>query len=314
VKWFEVCITTTSEGTEAMSELLFDVGAKGVVIEDKEDLLRFINEGEGFDYADSELTERYDSTVKVKGYLPDTDGTHDVISDIKVRVEWLLNKDLGIDITPGTVSVNEIYEQDWAHSWKEYFKPVKVSELMFIKPSWESYAASPGDIVIDMDPGMAFGTGTHETTILCLRALEKYVRQDSWVLDIGCGTGVLGIAAILLGAKRAVLIDNDPQAIKVAEANSIKNGTYEKTLFINGNLLDRADGKFDILVANISSKVLERMIPECTLFLEHKGFLIVSGILKESIDAIVSVMNDSGISLAESHTLGDWAVVVGQHA
>lgn len=314
MKWFEISIATTSEGTDIMSELLFEVGAKGVVIEDKEDLLRFIKDGEGFDYAEADLADRYDSTVKVKGYLPDDNCINDLIGNVNTTVAWLLKQDFGVDISPGTVLVNEIHEQDWAHSWKEHFKPSKVGESVVIKPSWENYTPGIGEIVIDMDPGMAFGTGTHETTILCLRALEKYIHPESTVLDIGCGTGILGIASILLGAKSAVLIDNDPQAIRVAESNSIKNGTYERTRFINGDLIDKADGKYDILIANISAKTIEKLIPKCKGFIELEGYLVFSGILKDYAQDVLSVMSDNGISPVETQALGDWVSIVGQYA
>lgn len=314
MKWFEISIATTSEGTDIMSELLFDAGAKGVVIEDKEDIIRFIKDGDGFDYTEADLPGRYDCAVKVKGYLPDDSGINDLIDDISERVSWLLKQDLGVDISPGTVLVNEIYERDWAHSWKEYFKPLKVGEVIVVKPSWENYTPGMGEIVIDMDPGMAFGTGTHETTILCLRALEKFISPASKVLDIGCGTGILGIAAILLGAERAVLIDNDSQAVKVAESNSMNNGTYQKTQFINGDLLDKVNGKFDLLAANISSKALEKLIPNCTDYLERRGYVVVSGILKESVEDILSLMSDNGICHVETQTLGDWVAIVGEYA
>jgi len=314
VKWFEVSITTTSEGTDIMSELLFEAGAKGVVIEDKEDLIRFIKDGEGFDYTEADLACKYDSGVKVKGYLPDESGIINTIDDVNSKVAWLLTQDLGVDISPGTVLVTEIFEQDWAHSWKEYFKPLKVSETIVIKPSWETYTPSEGEIVIDMDPGMAFGTGTHETTMLCIRALESYILPSSSVLDIGCGTGILGIAAILLGAKRAVLIDIDSQAISIAKANSIKNDTFDKMVFINGDLLDKAKGRFDLIIANISSKAIEKLIPQCIRFLAEGGNLVLSGILKENEEVIISAMNHSKISIVESYSMGDWVCIVGQYA
>lgn len=314
MKWFEIGIATTSEGADIMSELLFEAGVKGVVTEDKEDLIRFIKEGEGFDYTEAELADRYDSAVKVKGYLPDDSNINAHIDDINARVAWLLVQDLGVNISPGTVLVTEIYEQDWAHSWKEYFKPLKVGEIIVVKPSWESYTSNSGEIVIDMDPGMAFGTGTHETTILCISALERYVIPASSVLDIGCGTGILGIASILLGANRAVLIDIDSQAISVAKTNSIQNGTFEKMEFIIGDLVDKAAGRYDLVVANISSKAIEKLIPQCIGFLAGGGNLVLSGILKENEEGILTIMNRNEISLVESCSMGDWVCIVGQYA
>ena len=314
MKWFEIGIATTSEGVDIMSELLFEVGVKGVVIEDKEDLIRLIKEGEGFDYTEAELADRYDSTVKVKGYLPDDSKINALIVDITERVAWLLKQDLGVNISPGTVLVTEIFEQDWAHSWKEYFKPLKVGESIVVKPTWESYIPNSGEIVIDMDPGMAFGTGTHETTMLCIRALERYIIPESSVLDIGCGTGILGITSVLLGASRAVLIDIDPQAISVAKTNSIQNGTFEKMEFIIGDLVDKAAGKYDLIVANISSKTIEKLIPQCIGFLAGGGNLVLSGILKENEEGIITILSRYEISLVESCSMGDWVCIVGQYA
>lgn len=314
VKWLEISIATTSEGTEIISELLFEAGAKGVVIEDKEDLLSFLKNGEGFDYVDIDLVNSYDSAVKVKGYMPQDSGTSDLLNSIHEQISWLLEEDLGVDIGTGEISLKEIDEQDWAHSWKEYFKPVRVGEYLVVKPTWEEYSSKCNEIVIDMDPGMAFGTGTHETTILCLRALEKYVRRTSSVLDVGCGTGILGIAAILLGAESAVLLDNDPNAVMVAEANSKNNGTYEKSLFLVSDLLEKASGEFDIVIANISSRIIEKMIPKSIDHFKREGYLIFSGILKENKDVIVTALKDNGVNVVETSELGDWVLIVGQHA
>jgi len=313
VKWFEISIATTSEGTEIMSELLFEAGVQGVVIEDKEDIVRYLKDGEGFDYSESDLAGSYDSTVKVKGYLPDNKNIDTLIYDIKSRSAALLKQDLGVDIRPGSIIIGEVYEQDWANSWKKYFKPLKVSESIVVKPSWESYEPSPREIVIELDPGMAFGTGTHETTILCVRALEKYLCSNSLVLDIGCGTGILGIAAILLGARGSTLIDIDSQAISVAKTNSIRNGTIEKTKFITGDLLDKVEGKFDLLIANLSSKAIKKLIPQCTVYISRGGYLVVSGILEENAEDIKTVLIENGMTFIDKQVLGDWVCIAGQY-
>jgi len=312
MKWFEISIATTSEGIDIMSELLFEAGVQGVVIEDKEDIIRYLKDGEGFDYSESDLASSYDSTVKVKGYLPDDKNINTLINNIKERSASLLKRDLGVDIRPGSVIIVEVYEQDWENSWKEYFKPFKVSESIVVKPTWESYEPSPRELVIELDPGMAFGTGTHETTILCIRALEKYLCSNSLVLDIGCGTGILGIAAILLGARGSTLIDIDTQAIKVAKANSLRNGTIEKTEFITGDLFDKVEGKFDLIIANLSSKAIRKLIPQCTVYVSRGGYLVVSGILEENAEDIKNVLIENGMTFIDKHFLGDWVCIVAQ--
>lgn len=306
-------ITTTSDGTETMSELLFETGAKGVVIEDKIELELFLQEDIDFEYIEGEITYDFDGDARVKGYLPIDIEANVALIEISKKVQHLLDSDLGIDIGPGIVSIKEINEEDWAHSWKEYFKTVKVTDSIVIKPSWENYEPTKDEILIDMDPGMAFGTGTHETTILCLQALEDYV-SDKWtILDIGCGTGILGIASVLLGADNAIMVDNDPQAVKIAEENSLKNGTSEKTNIIKGDLLDKIEMQFDLIVANISSNAIEKLIPSLSKVSKPGTHVIFSGILKENTDVIVLLLESNNFTLSEVRSRGDWVAVIGTY-
>jgi len=314
LKWYEISITTTSEGVDAMSELLYEAGVKGVVIEDREEIARYIEKQENFDYVDQALIDNLDSAVKVKGYLPADAYAQESINLIRKQTRHLLEQDLNLDLGTGQVSVSIVDEQDWAESWKKYFKPTKVGESIVVKPTWEAYAPCEGEIVLEIDPGMAFGTGTHETTVLCLKNLEKWILPDSSVLDVGCGTGILGIAAILLGAKRAVCVDIDPDAVRIAGENAQLNRVNDRIEIICGDLVESISGTFDILVANISSSAIEKLVPHCKALIAKKGVMIFSGIINDRCEEMLSLFNNNDIELFEKQAMGDWLLFVGRYA
>ncbi|WP_427339530.1 50S ribosomal protein L11 methyltransferase [Caloranaerobacter sp. DY30410] len=308
MKWIEVQIKTTTEAVEVVSNILYEAGVGGLVIEDPNDLI-FQNKNEGdWDYIDPTLVEQNFEGVIVKGYLPESEDLIDKIELIKQNVEKIpqYNLDKGL----GEVTTSEVYEKDWANSWKKYYKPKKIGEKIVVKPSWESYDKKPEDIVIELDPGMAFGTGTHETTIMCIRQLEKYVHQHDIVFDIGCGTGILSIAAAKLGAISTIGIDLDEVSVKVAKENVRKNGVANTVQIRKGNLLDVVDGKANVIVANIIAEVIVKLAEVVPKFLLEDGVFIASGIILDKIKDVEAALDKNGLEVIDEMKMGEWACLV----
>lgn len=312
--WIEIVIDTTSEGVDIVSQILYEVGVPGVVIQDPADIEALKSQEGIWDCIDDSLLTVVDETVQVKGYLREDDTFHDKLQYIKDRLQDICDNDVGLNMGSCEIALSSIKDEDWANSWKKYFKPKKVGNRIVVKPTWEDYLPNEDEIVVEIDPGMAFGTGTHETTILCMRMLEKYVAPSYRVLDIGCGSGILAITSVLLGAERAVAIDIDEKAVHIARENSKQNGISDKIDIIHGNLLDDVEGQFDIIVANIVSDVIIELSRSVAPFLDKNGLFIVSGIILERLDEVKAALKDNGFHEVESVTLGEWVVVVSRCA
>jgi ribosomal protein L11 methyltransferase len=255
MNWIELAIKTTGEGIDAVTEILNNVGINGVIIEDPRDIEQFKANKADWLYVDENLGYS-DEAVVIKGYLPDNDVLYENVQTIRNRLEWLTKQDLGIDIGIAELKLSNVREEDWANNWKKYFKPKKIGKHLVVKPSWEEYNPSEGEVILELDPGMAFGTGTHETTILCVRALEDWITPDKTLLDVGTGTGILAITGILLGAKSALAIDLDLDAVRIANENASRNKVTEKIDVVHGNLMDKVQGKFEVVVVNIIADVI----------------------------------------------------------
>ena len=310
MKWIEVQVKTTAEAVEAVSNILYDVGAGGLSIEDPNDIIAYANSDECWDYIDSSLLEpQYDGVI-VKAYFPESEDLIDKIELIKQNVEMipLYNLDKGL----GEVTTSEVYEKDWAEAWKKYYKPKKIGEKIVVKPTWEDYIKEDDDIILELDPGMAFGTGTHETTIMCIKQLEKYIRPGQTVFDIGCGSGILSIAAAKLGAERVVAVDFDELAVKVTTENAKINSVENIVEVRHGNLLNVVNEKSDVIVANILAEVIVVLTKDITKFLKNGGIFITSGIILEKIDMVKKAIIEEGLSIIDTMTLGEWACIVGK--
>ncbi|TRY26243.1 50S ribosomal protein L11 methyltransferase [Brevibacillus sp. LEMMJ03] len=309
MKWSEISIHTTAEAVEAVSNLLYEMGANGVVIEDPEVLHRDWDTpfGEIYQLSPDDFPAE---GVFVKAYLPmDSSQLVDVLDELKEQLSHLT--DYGLDIGKGTIAVNDVHEDEWAHAWKKYYKPVSVSERMTIKPVWEEYEPKrPDEIIIEMDPGMAFGTGTHPTTILCLRALEKYLQPGDRVYDVGTGTAILSIAAVKLGAEHVLAMDLDEVAVRSAQANTELNGVHERITVRQNNLLDGVDEQVDVVVANILAEVIVRFTDDVYRVLKPGGVFIASGIIAAREADVKAAMEKSGLALVETIFIDDWVAIV----
>ncbi len=307
MKWIEVKIKTSTEAIEAVANILYEVGVGGVVIEDPNDLI-FTEESVIWDDIEESVLEQKYGEAIVKAYLPESEDLLDRIELIKENVERIPLYDL--DKGSGEVTTSEVFEEDWENSWKKYYKPKKVGKKIVVKPSWESYTAAEEEIIIELDPGMAFGTGTHETTMLCLQNLEKYVQTDSTVFDIGCGSGILSIAAAKLGASKVIGVDIDDVAVMTSQKNVLENHVEDIVEIKKGNLMDVVDEKADVIVSNIIAEIIIEMAADVTYFLKEDGVFIASGIILEKVDPVLRALEENGLQTVIVDKMGEWASIV----
>jgi len=307
MKWIEVSIKTTTEAVEAVANVLYDAGVSGVVIEDPYDIISVNSDDKSWDYVDEALIDLEQGAV-VKGYIPESSGIVEKIDSIKKSITAL--PEFGLNIGTGEVSIIEVNEEDWSTSWKKYYKPTKIGKNIVIKPTWEKYESNEDEMIIEMDPGMAFGTGTHETTMMCVQQLEKRISANSTVFDIGCGSGILSIVAAKLGAKKVIGVDFDEVAVNVAKENVIENKVTSSVEIRHGNLMDVVKDKANIVVANIMADIIMILSKDITGFLNKDGLFIASGIILDKVDAVKESLIDNGLEVIEVETMGEWSVIV----
>ncbi len=207
--------------------------------------------------------------------------------------------------------MTRIKEEDWANSWKQYYKPTRVGNNIVIKPSWERYHPDDDEIIIEIDPGAAFGTGTHETTIMSMELIEKYVSPGKTAVDVGCGTGILAITAAKLGCREVVGIDKDDLAVKVARKNVSINGVQDRVTIKHGDLLDGISSSWDMIIANIVADVIIDMMPQVKPLTNPGGILIVSGIIKDRQQEAVKAVQQAGFNISDIYIKGEWVALAG---
>lgn len=306
MKWAEISIKTTHEATEFVAEIFHDLGAAGVVIEDPV-LVNAYRDSGAWDYTD--IPEAVDTEiVTVKAYLPVDEALDEKLRRFKEEIDALAGRD--VDKGCGDISCSEIQDEDWATSWKDYFHPVKVGDIIVIKPSWEAYNESPDDIVIELDPGMAFGTGTHHTTAMCIRVLEETITGGMEVFDVGTGSGVLAIAAAKLGATKVRAVDFDPVAVRVAKENVDLNGMEEVVQVGQSDLLKDVEGKADVIIANIIADVVIRLLDDVPRKLKADGTMIASGIIADRVADVTKAVIKQGFTVDKVLEEGGWAAMV----
>ncbi|HEK8921998.1 TPA: 50S ribosomal protein L11 methyltransferase [Clostridioides difficile] len=307
--WIEVTIKTTTEAVEPITNILYEQGAGGAVIEDPKDFLFQKKNELDWDYVEEEVFKKNEEDdVLIKTYVSEEKNVMEFVEIIKQKVLGL--KDFGIDIGEGSVSLDQVNEADWANAWKAYYKPTKVGQRVVVKPTWEDYAMQEGDLIIELDLGMAFGTGTHETTSMCIRELEKYVNKDSKVFDIGCGSGILAIAAAKLGAKEVVAVDLDEVAVKVAKENVLENKVEKSVSVMHGNLTDVIKDKADVIVANIIADIIKILAKDVQNFMKEDAIFISSGIILDKVEEVKESLIENGFEIVEVQKLGEWSAIV----
>lgn len=311
--WKEIRIYTTTQGIDIVSGYIIGQGIRGLVIEDAQDFNEFLESTEiNWDYIEESLvSERKNKDSNITIYLPDNLQGIEQFRELEKGLLRLREINKGIDLGSLLIETVNVNEEDWSTAWKKYYHPVKIGENLVVVPCWEleDYKKNEGEVIVTLDPGMAFGTGTHETTRLCMKLLEDSVSTDTQMLDIGTGSGILAVTALLLGAKTAVGVDIDELAVKVAGENAELNGVADRLSLFCGDLTDKISGRYDIVCANIVADVIIRLSGEVLQFMKPNGVLLVSGIIEERKDEVVSALKSVGLSVVKEETENGWVAI-----
>ena len=304
-KFIELTVSTTHIGGELISDVLWGYTELGVVINDIEDVIALARDGRAWDYADESIFKA-DKTVLVKAYFP-IENASETISCVE-RDLAQMKQESPLDLGTLETVKREIDGDLWREQWKEHFKPIHIGKVVIV-PEWIDYKKADGEIVILLDSNMAFGTGEHETTSMCVEFLNKYVKKEDTVLDVGCGSGILGITASKLGANKVIMTDIDKCAIVATEHNMKKNGVTNGTVLLK-NLLDDNTVKGDVIACNIMAEVLIAFAPYIGANLNQDGVIILSGILRERLLAVKEAYLKAGFNFLEEKIKGEWSALV----
>ncbi|MGN1090673.1 MAG: 50S ribosomal protein L11 methyltransferase [Huintestinicola sp.] len=315
MNWTEVNIFTTTEGIDPVCGRLLGVGVTGFIIKDAKDFEEFLSNKTGnWDYIDDDLMNMKNCETCVTFYLADNSQGVDMLAMVRSEMKELAAYDTDRKFGRLEVELANVREEDWANNWKQYFKPITVGDKLVVKPSWENYAKNDGRTVLEIDPASSFGTGQHNTTRLCLELLEKNIRQGDKLLDLGCGSGILSIGGILLGAESACAVDIDLNSTKIAAENAEKNHidssrytVYHGNIIEDSALAEKIGGGYRIVTANIVADVLIAMSPIFARFMSDDAVIIISGIIIERCDEVMQAMADNGFERIEIRENGGWA-------
>ena len=302
-KWQELTVEVLREAEEAASNILIELGSQGVAIDDSADYLGRVGK-----YGEVFPEVKQVDTVKITAYYPEHVDIDAVEKEVAQRLSAL--SDFGVNAGDIHYDTQELAEQDWAENWKKYYEPTRISHDLTIVPSWTDYEAKTGEKIIRLDPGMAFGTGTHPTTKMSLFALEQVFRGGETVLDVGTGSGVLSIASSLLGAKSIYAYDLDEVAVRVAQENIDLNAGTENIHVATGNLLQGVDIQADVIVANILADILINMTEDAYRLVKDEGYLIMSGIISEKWEMVRESAEKAGFFLETHMIQGEWNACV----
>ncbi|MBQ2795577.1 MAG: 50S ribosomal protein L11 methyltransferase [Oscillospiraceae bacterium] len=299
--WNELTVKVKTEDTARASDVCTVIADMGIYVEDYSDLENVVWNIAHVDLIEQELLERDRTHSLIHVYIKQEKAALECVEFIKERLD-----SEGIEHEISIVGVNE---EDWANNWKQYYHTQRIGKRIVVTPSWEEYTPSGDDVQMRLDPGMAFGTGTHDTTRLCLELLEECVTPETRILDVGTGSGILSVGGVLLGAPSALGVDIDPVAVKVANENAEINEVQDKTEFVCGDLTDKVHGKFEIVTANIVADVIIRLLSTVKNYLLKGGVLIVSGIIDTRADEVENACHEAGFVTEKRLEHGGWVAI-----
>ena len=299
--------------------LLLAYGVSGVSVDDPADVSDIMDKKHSYDwdFIDESLMQHPDREPVITAWFDDTEESRQTIQNIKIALMKLKAEEQYLTFGPDAdfgrlyAETETVDDEDWKDNWKEFFKPTKVTESIVVKPTWEMYDAKAGERVLEIDPGTAFGTGTHETTSLCMKLLEKYTAglENARVIDVGCGSGILSVAASLLGCKYVLGTELDPLAVETARENVELNGASSNVKVLEADLLKGINYKADVIVANLMHDLVIRLAPDACTHLDAGGIFISSGILLEKRDQVAAAVKAAGFEILEIPEDGEWCAI-----
>lgn len=305
MKWCEISIQTSHEAVELVAEIFRDLGASGVVIEDPELVNDYITSGK-WDYTDIPIAKETEVVVE-KAYLPVNGELEGRIQTLQQEIKTLASR--GVNTAPAVLTTAELQDEDWSDTWKQYFHTEKPGERVVIKPTWEEYEPKDDEVVIELDPGAAFGTGTHATTSMCIRQLEKLVKPGMTVFDVGTGSGILSIISAKLGAKNIQAVDYDDSVLKIVEENLEQNNVQDIISVAQSDLMQNVHGKAELVIANIIADIIIRLFYQLDEHLEQGGTLLTSGIIEDRIEDVLAAAEKHGYGVVERLENKGWACI-----
>jgi len=315
MEWLQVKIITNNQGIEPVSASLMNLGISGIEISDKEDFKEFLeNNRKYWDYVDETLEELKTADTTITVYLENSAEGKKTLTEIGDAMEVLGSQD---DYGTLEILVSEMRDEDWSENWKKYFKPIEIGEKVVIVPEWEEYENRENRSVFKVNPGMSFGTGSHESTQMCIEELEKHLEKGDKILDLGCGSGILSVIGLLLGAGDAVAVDIDPMAVETAyknlELNNLPKEIYHGfagDVTSDKKLYSQIEGKYDIVLANIVADVIIALSKTVPLFMKEDSTFICSGIINERCDEVREALENAGLVIKEVRQRGEWSAIV----
>ena len=313
MKWLELCIDTARDGLDKLEAMLSALGIDGIEIEDEADFQSFLAGNRKYwDYVDEDLLAQKKGKCRIKCYLEDNEEAAAQLARVRLGMEDVKAAHSGEALGPMTLTVKEVQDADWENNWKQFYKPMEIGERLLVVPEWEQ-AQEDGRVKLVLNPGLTFGTGSHATTRLCLQALEQHIHGGEKVLDLGCGSGILSIAALLLGAKDAFACDIDDKCVGVAYENAALNGVGKEHYTVRaGDVLSdkrlqkEFGGDYDVIVANIVADVIIALAPQVGKLLKKGGIFLCSGIIDDRADEVKEQLIAAGWQIEETRSSEGW--------
>ena len=306
MEWTDISITVKKADADTAEAIATMIANGGIYIEDYSDLEEQVQAIAHIDLIEQELLEKDRDTVIVHMYLSPEEHPAEILAMFQEKLEAS-----GIAYT---LSTSGVEQEDWQNGWKKYYHSMEIGRRLAVVPSWETYENTDGRAVLKLDPGMAFGTGTHETTNLCLEALDEFVKGGERLLDIGTGSGILAIAALLLGAKSAEGVDIDPMCVRTAGENARLNGVQDQFQVLVGDLSDQAEGRYDIITANIVAAAILSLAPDLPALMGPDTLFIASGIIDQKKDEVIAGLQKVGLQVVDVREKRGWECILARKA
>lgn len=314
MQWIELTIKTTSAGIDLLSERLTVLGYDSFIIDDEADFDQFLeNNKQYWDYVDEELSQKMHGLSQIRLYIEDNASAMEHISTLKDQLRLLKTQHENADLGSLDVSLSNLQDEDWENNWKQYYQPLPIGEKLVVIPQWMDHDPADSRLPVFLDPGMIFGTGAHASTQMCMIALEQNIHGGESVIDLGSGSGILSITALLLGAKTAIGVDIDPKAEDIARENAAINGlgsdrfrAVTGDVINNRSMMDQLSGNYDLVLANIVADVIIPLSTVVPNFLAKDGLFICSGVLDQRAPEVQKAIEQAGMEILDMQKIDDW--------